>query len=333
MGFVVWQDLSLLSPMLAFIRFPCALLSFSPGGAIRGKTLALWMTVMVLARVATGAADGPKEFDPKGSNTNGLGMRFVTVPRTKAQFSVYQTRVKDFRAFVRETGYVHMRETPDPASRMWSLDLDGIKQRGHSWEDPGFAQSEDHPVVGVSWYDAKAFCEWLTLRERAAGRLPADWAYRLPADHEWSMAVGLIEEDPAQTPEEKNGQIKNRYFWGTEWPPPTGAGNYAGVEADDGHWPAVFGTILGYKDDYPRTAPVGSFKPNQFGLYDLGSNVSEWCEDKFRRGGDERALRGGSWYDLTRDYLIASNRLAALPDSRFVYIGFRCVAGAVSPKR
>jgi len=90
-------------------------------------------------------------------HTNGLGMRFVPVPGTTVQFSVYETRVKDFRVFVRETGYVHMRETADPLSRMWSLDRDGNKQRGHSWENPGFAQTDDHPVVGVNWYDAKAF--------------------------------------------------------------------------------------------------------------------------------------------------------------------------------
>ena len=101
--------------------------------------------------------------------------------------------MKDFRTFVEETGYVHMRETEDEDSRMWSMDRDGEKQRGHSWEDPGFDQTDDHPVVGVSWYDAKAFCEWLTLRERAAGRLPPDREYRLPTDHEWSVAVGLDE--------------------------------------------------------------------------------------------------------------------------------------------
>jgi hypothetical protein len=68
-------------------------------------------------------------------------------------------------------------------------------------EDPGFeqTQTDDDPVVGVSWYDAKAFCEWLTLRERAAGRLPPDREYRLPTDNEWSVAVGL-NEDPAKSP-------------------------------------------------------------------------------------------------------------------------------------
>jgi formylglycine-generating enzyme required for sulfatase activity len=292
------------------------------------------LLIAVLVGVLGRSAVNPAGFDPAGSFTNGLGMRFVPVPGTKVEFSVYQTRVKDFRTFVRETGYVHMRETSDPDSRMWSLDRDGDKQRGHSWEDPGFAQTEDHPVVGVSWNDAKAFCEWLTLRERAAGRLAADREYRLPTDHEWSVAVGLEAEDPAKTPKEKDGKIKDKYPWGA-WPegqpPPAGAGNYAGEEANDGHWPAKFGVIAGYNDKYPRTAPVGSFKPNRHGLFDLGSNVCEWCEDEYRPGSGTRVLRGASWVDGGRDYLLSSDRNFVLPGFRFDHYGFRCVVGSFSP--
>jgi hypothetical protein len=203
--------------------------------------LLLFIAIAIMGGTAV-PLRGQGAFDPAGY-TNGLGMRFVPVPGTQVLFSVYETRVKDFRAFVEETGYVHMRETEDDYSRMWSLDHDGEKQRGHSWEDPGFGQTGEHPVVGVSWYDAKAFCEWLTLRERAAGRLPSDREYRLPADHEWSVAVG-ISEDPARSLEEKDGEIKDAYPWG-EWPegkpPSQEAGNYAGTEADDGHWPEQLG--------------------------------------------------------------------------------------------
>ncbi len=226
-----------------------------------------------------------------------------------------------------------MRETEDENSRMWSLDHDGEKQRGHSWEDPGFDQTGGHPVVGVSWHDAKAFCEWLTLRERAAGRLPADREYRLPADHEWSVAVGLS-EDPARSPEEKDEEIKDAYQWG-EWaegkPPAQGAGNYAGTEADDGHWPEEFGVIASHNDGHARTAPAGSFKPNRFGLYDMGGNVLEWCDDEYHPGAGPRVLRGASWNYDDRDNLLSSNRYYDHPGGRHVIIGFRCVVGASSP--
>ena len=296
------------------------------------------LTILLLG-IVPHSADGADPFAPAMPHTNGLGMRFVPVflpvPKTTVLFSVYETRVKDFRVFVRETGYVHLRETKDPNSRMWSLDRDGNKQRGHSWENPGFTQTDEHPVVGVNWYDAKAFCEWLTLRERAAGRLPANREYRLPRDHEWSVAVGLTEEAPDETPEEKHWRIKDRYPWG-EWPegqpPPARAGNYAGAEVDDdGHWPTNFTTLAGYRDEYARTAPVGSFKPNALGIYDLGGNVWEWCEDEYRPGAGSRVGRGASWYDRVRDDLLSSIRHGDRPMGRDGHYGFRCVVGVSSP--
>ncbi len=96
--------------------------------------------------------------DERLQKTAALPMRFVPVPGTAVQFSIYETRVRDFRAFMRETGYVHMRESSVPDSRMMTIDKDGSKARGHTWDEPGFPQTEDHPVVGVSWQDAKAFC-------------------------------------------------------------------------------------------------------------------------------------------------------------------------------
>jgi len=295
------------------------------------EKLSAMLTIIVLAAVAALFAEEPKGFNPAGSNINGLGMRFVPVPGTNVQFSVFQTRVKDFRAFIRESGYAHMRETADPESRMWSLDCDGMKQRGDNWQDPGFHQTEDDPVVGVNWNDAKAFCEWLTVRERAAGRLPANWSYRLPRDSEWSLAVGLAGEDSAQTPEEKDGKIKDKYPWGQAWPPPAGAGNYAGEEANDGHWPPNVPVIQGYNDGYPRTAPVGSFKPNRFGIYDLGGNVCEWCGDEYRPGAGLFVLRGAAWSYRSQGSFYSSRRSYDPPGRRDADFGFRCVAGPSAP--
>ena len=165
--------------------------------------------------------------------TNSLGMKFVPVAGTEVSFSVWDTRVQDYRAYAEAN--------------------DGVDNE--SWKNPGFAQEDTHPVVNVSWHDAKAFCAWLSRKEGKT--------YRLPTDAEWSLAVGL-EDEPGGTPREKSGQIKGVYPWGTDWPPPRGAGNYADAACQKKHSNQTI--IAGYDDGYAETSPVGSFDPNQYGL-------------------------------------------------------------------
>ena len=176
------------------------------------------------------------------------------------------------------------------------------------WQEPRFPQGRDYPVVNVSWHDAKAFCEWLSKKE---GR-----EYRLPTDDEWSAAVGL-----------------GKYPWGGAWPPPEGVGNY-------------YVTISGYKDGYEYTAPVASFPPNRFGIYDLGGNAWEWCEDEYKASMNDpevldeypflkrekandgtafRVLRGASSSNNDPLILRSSSRDSAHPVNRTDYYGFRCV--------
>jgi formylglycine-generating enzyme required for sulfatase activity len=181
-----------------------------------------------------------------------------------------------------------------------------------------------HPVCGVNWGDAKAFCEWLTRKERAEGKISSEQSYRLPRDWEWSVAVGL-NESRSGTPKDKHAKIRGVYPWGAEWPPPAGAGNYAGDEAKDGNRPANFGTIAGHRDRYARTSPVGSFNANQFGLYDMGGNVWQWCEDWYDAEQEYRVLRGASWDDLGPEFLLSSCRDFSSPVYRKVSLGFRCV--------
>jgi formylglycine-generating enzyme required for sulfatase activity len=91
---------------------------------------------------------------------------------------------------------------------MWSVGRTGTKRRKATWKKPGFEQSPMHPVVGVSWHDAKAFCGWLTEPKHGLGALPAGAHYRLPTDKEWSIAVGLSSE-PEKTPRRKRQQDKD----------------------------------------------------------------------------------------------------------------------------
>ena len=150
---------------------------------------------------------------------------------THVLFSVWDTRVQDFETFVKSTDY-------DATGGMYSLGKDGWQRIGDTRKEPGFSQGWTHPVVGVSWNDSKEFCKWLTKRERSAGDLPQDRGYRLPKDEEWSVAVGLKNE-VGTTPEEKSRKI-NLYPWDVpqkrdkSWPPPAGAGNYAGQEGRTG---------------------------------------------------------------------------------------------------
>ena len=172
--------------------------------------------------------------------------------------------------------------------------------------------------------------------------LPRGRVYRLPTDAEWSAGVGLRGEE-GNNPKEKDRKVK-LYPWGNEWPPPAGAGNYAGEEAKTEDWPSDYKVIEGYNDGYPRTSPVGSFAANANGLYDMGGNVWQWCEDSYcedgigatevfvRMYGGFRVLRGASWDSFNPEDLLASCRNSRVPGVRYDFIGFRCVVAAESSR-
>jgi len=253
-------------------------------------------TKPVTARIDEATTERPFE--------NGLGMRFVPVPITggpsggqRVLFSVWETRVQDYEVYVRE------KHVPLP--------------------DPGFPQDATHPVANVTWDEAKAFCAWLTVHDRSRGRFGLAESYRLPTDHEWSCAVGIGgQEDPAKPPQEKIGKIADVFPWGSEWPPPNSAGNYSGEEA------TVHKKLKGRRDDFPFTAPAGSFAADRFGLHDLGGNVWEWCEDSWGPGNNDRVARGASWINNERHTLLSSNRAHGPSGSRYNGNGFRVVLAA-----
>lgn len=225
---------------------------------------------------------------------NSLGMKFV--PVGKLRFSVWVTRVTDFEAFAQAKAL-----------------------RTKRWKEPGFAQGGDHPVVNVTWLEAENFCKWLTEKERREGVLAPNQVYRLPTDLEWSQAAGLPLES-GKTPKARDRSVPGVYPWGTTWPPPGDAGNYAATEAN------LSGADRVMEDGFANTSPVGRFAPNAAGLYDMGGNVWQWCDDIWDKEPKVKVLRGGSWESVMMPAgLLASSRARGIFDSATDHYGFRCV--------
>jgi formylglycine-generating enzyme required for sulfatase activity len=263
------------------------------------------------------ATAAPPKLDQPWENT--LGMKFAPVPGTSTLFSIWETRVQDFDAFVQATKH-------DATKEVFSDQGDGWKRLGDSWKSPAFAQTPKHPVTGVSYEDAQAFCVWLTKKERAEGRLAANQVYRLPTDEEWSVAVGLSRESGG-TPKERNTRNLEVFPWGLDFPPPKGSTNIADETARRGRH-SDYTIITGYEDGFEDTAPVGSFTPNKLGLYDLSGNVWEWCEDFFDGKAGSRVMRGGAYSRLGAHHLESPYRLEVPPSRRRTDFGFRCVIAA-----
>ena len=216
---------------------------------------------------------------------NSIGMKFAPVKDFMA--SVYETRVSDFSAFL-------------------ETEPEGVEA-----PQPGFPQGKDHPVSGILISDAEAFCEWLTEKDRAAKLIKPTQKYRLPTDIEWSALAGL-ENEKGETPEERDSKIPDHYPWGKQWPPGEGSGNLADQSAISN----TDSTIPDYDDGYPLTSPVGTYQPNEFGLYDLSGNVWEWVQDRYSNPQSSiRVGRGGDWSISTAELFVDLLSDRHFPDS------------------
>jgi formylglycine-generating enzyme required for sulfatase activity len=232
-----------------------------------------------------------------------------------------------FAKFAKDDGFMTDAETEG-----WATTWTGEKWadvNGASWRNPGFDQSDDHPVVQISWNDAEAFCRWLSRRE--------DKHYRLPTEAEWEYAC--------------RAGTQTAYVWGDN---PLDGKGWANCRdrTFSLKFPKANGPIFIWSDNYAFTSPVGVFKPNSWGLYDMIGNASEWCSDwygpypegnaldpkgpsddsasKFyiavlHYNGPERILRGGSWFFTPRGCRCANRDRSPPGALRVSNAGFRVV--------
>lgn len=236
----------------------------------------------------------------------------ITISRPFAIGEFELTR-REFADFARETGFV-----PKSPCRTWDGDKARFLDRMVAdWRNPGFPAivSDDQPVTCVDWSEAHAFAAWLSHK--------TGHTYRLPTETEWEYAA-------------KAGTRTLRY-WGDD---PDEGCDYANTFDLTGRdaYPLAWGTAQ-CRDGQADLAPVGQFRPNAFGLYDMIGNVWEWVEDcssksYVGRPKDERAWvwegcerriqRGGSWMTAP-----ARNRSAyhgdGRPEDRAVFFGVRLV--------
>ncbi|MEE8451533.1 MAG: formylglycine-generating enzyme family protein [Thermoguttaceae bacterium] len=227
----------------------------------------------------------------------------------------YHVTRGQFRQFVKDSGYKMDGEKGEksgafgwnPEQRVFASNKD------YSWRNAGFEQSDEHPVVSVSWNDAVAFCQWLSRKEGKT--------YRLPTEAEWEYAC--------------RAGTTTRYYSGDDPETLAQVANVADATAK-AKFPDWIWTIRA-SDGYAFTAPVGQFKSNAFGLYDMHGNAWQWCADWYRDDyygkspaddptgpdtGDVRVLRGGPWSG--RPFGSRSSvRAVAAPDFRFDFGGFR----------
>jgi gliding motility-associated lipoprotein GldK len=200
---------------------------------------------------------------------------------------------------------------------------------------PAFKQ---YPVVGVSWEQANAFCHWRTEYKKmflAEHDLQPVHAYRLPTEAEWEYAA-------------RGGRMGGKYPWGSYY-----------TSNEKGCYQANFKPKRGnyISDSYgsAKAMKVASFPPNDYGLYDMAGNVSEWTSTTFDELGyamvndlnpelqynaetedapalKRKVVRGGSWKDVSY-YLEVSTRDYEYQDTARSYIGFRCVMNAIEDER
>ncbi|MFZ2641430.1 MAG: SUMF1/EgtB/PvdO family nonheme iron enzyme, partial [Verrucomicrobiia bacterium] len=222
-----------------------------------------------------------------------------------------EVTVGQWKQFVAVTGHASEAEKKGNACCYDRAAKTFTDMEGKSWRDPNFgaAPEDNHPVCCVSWNDAVVFCEWLTERERKAGRLPSGMVVRLPTEAEWEYAC--------------RAGTQTKFWWGESKEEGEGRLNWNGAA-----------------DGFPFTSPVdhyGARGRNGFGLADMAGNVQEWCLDNYDatgaheecwKTGASRVLRGGSYHGLMPALARCACRNSFGPGVSNSSYGFRVVVAS-----
>lgn len=250
--------------------------------------------------------------------------------------SQYEVTVGQFREFVESTNYKTTVETTGKGRFYQIPHRNEVYSPEYTWEHPGFEQTDQHPVTQISWNDARAFCKWLSEKEQKTYRLPteAEWEYACRAGAQGTFSYGpdYYENHTRYSNCCDASQLKI----------------YNSIPSDD----------FNSDDSFPFTAPVGSFLPNAFGLFDMHGNVQEFCLDfydtnyyqsspaidpqgpnrdpqKLPNKTSRRVARGGS-FNTHYEYSRSAMRDWAREDAGMESYGFRTVleigGGEISTK-
>jgi formylglycine-generating enzyme required for sulfatase activity len=222
-----------------------------------------------------------------------------------------EVTVAQFRQFVKETKHKTDAERGDGGMIYSKKEGRWAPRKDNKWDSTPWKLYDNQPVVFVSWNDAKAFCRWLSRKEKRT--------YRLPTEAEWERAC-------------RGGSVWARFTWGDRLP------GDRDMNFGDGH-PKLPESLTTVNDGFEFVAPVGSFPPNGYGLYDMDGNVMEWVEDEYDRnffenspledpkssgGGGGRVNKGGNFLSSPADARCAFRGFSG-PEMSFFNLGFRVV--------